>query len=292
MSHKYKMDKIKRNLASESLFFNNLEKIERSPEEKFIHRAENKIKLNKKMPEVEYLFNSFGFRSDEFKTEHDGEHILFAGCSETEGVGGNLDSCWAYMLYSELLKEKKMSGFFNLGRAGWGYASIISNIMSYIQSYGKPDKIFILFPNIGRFYQWNKEASKYLEVFEHRSSIPYGVNTDELEIYPETKKELNVEKQRELFVNFVMLMKVFEEYCISSNIELFWSTWSHPDLENLKQISIFKKYIEMDNVIFLKENEDLILKIQADRQDWASKRDDHSGYLLHFLWYKKFFSYL
>lgn len=289
MSHSYKMDKIKKNLASESLFFNNLEKIKRYAEERFIHSAENKIKLNKEMPEVEYLFNSFGFRSDEFKTEHDGEHILFAGCSETEGVGGNLDSCWAYMLYSELLKEKELSGFFNLGRAGWGYARIISNIVSYIGSYGKPNKIFILFPNLCRFYIWHKNASEYMEVFEHGS---YDIDNDQIEIYPDTRKRLNVEKQREFFVNFVMLMKIFEEYCVASNIELFWSTWSKNDLENLKQVDIFKKYVEMDSANFLRENEDYLLDIQKNRQDWASKRDGHSGYISHLLWYKKFFSCL
>lgn len=292
MSENYLMGEILRNTFSESLFFNSLEKIERHEDERFVHSLENKITKYKNMPEVEYLFNTMGFRSDEFKTDHKKEHILFAGCSETEGVGGNLDSCWSYMLYSEMLKEKDLSGFFNIGRSGWGYDRIISNIMSYINSYGKPDKIFILFPNLGRFYGWDKSKSKYSEMFVYKSSIPPNVDSSQKEIYPDTKKDLAIEEHRRNFISFTMIMRIFEEYCISSGIKLFWSTWNRYDSQNLEKVSIFKNYVPMDSRSFFKENEDYLLGISKDREDWGSKRDGHAGYLLHLSWSKRFFEHL
>lgn len=290
MSEHYLMSNILKNEIAESLFFNNLEKIERAESERFVHRAENIIKKDQTNKDVEYLYNSFGFRSDEFKKDHEKEHILFAGCSETEGVGGNLDSAWSHMLYSKILKEVELSGFFNIGRAGWGYDRIISNIMSYIDSYGKPDKIFILFPNIGRFYNWEIDQSKYLEVFGYASSIPPEVSEEERKTYPETKKDLSPVDHRKLFISFTMILKTFEEYCSSSGIELFWSTWNNYDSKNLEKVNTFKRYIPMDCTDFYKEKEDYLLKISKERKDWGSKRDGHAGYLLHLSWCEKFYS--
>jgi hypothetical protein len=41
-------------------------------------------------------FNSFGFRCDNFIDTHNGKHILFMGCSETQGSNHGLDEAWAY----------------------------------------------------------------------------------------------------------------------------------------------------------------------------------------------------
>ena len=55
---------------------------------------------------VSYEYNSNFFRCDEFTDSHKEKyHVVFGGCSETEGIGGNLNESWAYKLYLKL-KEK------------------------------------------------------------------------------------------------------------------------------------------------------------------------------------------
>ena len=287
MSKDYLMSPIQKNEIVNALFFNELDKTIRKPEEEFIAAGEftnsKKIKFD---DTIRYSYNSFGFRSDEFTSVHNGDHVLFAGCSATEGVGGSLESCWSYMTYSHLLKNSKLSGFFNVARHGWGYDIIISNIMSYINNYGKPDKIFILFPNIGRFYKW-KEQNKDVEIFQYYGSMPNSAE----DIEPEStwKRKITTEEQRSNFIVFTMLIKLFEDYCATNNIQLAWSTWDDEDAVNYKNAKIFKNFIEMpDPEVFIKSNIDFFLKNIEPRDDWERKRDGHLGYLYHYLWSKGF----
>lgn len=287
MTENYTMKGIKKNDKIKALFFNEIDNTVREPEEFFINNGEspkiNKISKNK---DVTYQYNSLGFRSDEFTKNHDGEHVLFAGCSETEGVGGNLDSCWSYMTYCELSKEGNLSGFFNLSRYGWGYDIIIQNIMCYINEYGKPKKIFILFPNLGRFYTWDGNEEGF-EDFVHRGHIPNSVID-----YSEKsnwKRKINAEEQRSQFIIFTMILKLFEEYCISNDIKLSWSTWDKEDTENYLNANIFKNFLPMPELKdFIKNNSEYFLKEIRPRVDWDKKRDGHCGYAYHSLWADSF----
>lgn len=97
-----------------------------------------------------YQFNSNGFRCDEFTTEHDGLHVLFAGCSITFGDSILLEDVWAHKVYQEISKDEKTSGYFNIGSPGASVASTIQLIIRYIVKYGIPDIIFINFPDEAR----------------------------------------------------------------------------------------------------------------------------------------------
>lgn len=288
MSKKYIMKPILKNEMIKSLFFNEIDSTSRKPEELFVNSGEGpeNQKINKDQT-ITYQYNSLGFRSDEFVEHHDGMHILFAGCSETEGVGGSLESCWSYMTYKELEKINKTSGFFNLSRYGWGYDIIISNIMTYIKKYGKPNKIFILFPNIGRSYKWKDIDNQDYEVFSYLGSIPNSVkyiSNDE-----SWKRKLTVDEQRSHFINFTMIIKLFEDYCNSNSIDLMWSTWDPHDSLNYDNVGVFNNYFKMvDDIDFVKKNKDFFLKEIEPRKDWEKKRDGHSGYLFHYIWSKSF----
>lgn len=284
MSKEYIMKPIKKRDLIKALFFNEIDNTVRFPEEKFINSGENKeLKDIKKDKMVVYEYNSLGFRSEEFTRDHSGDHILFAGCSETEGVGGNLDSVWSYMVYSELSKNNEVSGFFNLARYGWGYDIIISNIMAYINHYGKPDQIFILFPNLGRFYQWENSDSD-VEIFYYKGAIPN--NSKEKSSW---KRKISIEEQRSNFIIFTMLVKLFEDYCISNNIDLKWSTWDREDIQNCINAGVFKNFVDMeDPYTFIKNDQDFFLSKIKIRDGWEWKRDGHSGYLFHYIWSKSF----
>ena len=283
----YTMKRIEKTEKIKALFFNEIDSTIRDPEEFFINNGESPhINNILKDESITYKYNSLGFRSDEFIKDHDGEHILFSGCSETEGVGGNLDSTWSYMTYCELSKEKKLSGFFNLSRYGWGYDIIIQNILCYIKEYGKPKKIFILFPNLGRFYTWNGNKEGF-EDFVHRGHIPNSVL--DYSAKSSWKRKMNAEEQRSQFIVFTMTLKLFEEYCISNDIKLSWSTWDKEDKNNYINANIFKNFLPIPELEdFIKNNNEYFLKEIKPRVDWNKKRDGHLGYAYHSQWSASF----
>jgi len=102
-----------------------------------------------------YKLNKYGFRSDEFTTDHDGKHILFAGCSYTYGDSVFLEDSWTYKVYSDIAKKEKLSGYFNLGNPGASTKQTIHQIFFYITLFGNPDVIFLLMPNPERDFHNN-----------------------------------------------------------------------------------------------------------------------------------------
>lgn len=94
--------------------------------------------------------NSFGLRSDEFKKDHEGLHILFAGCSITFGDGVPDNYVWAKRVYDEIAKTEKVSGFYNVAINGGNHVDIFSQIYNYIKEFSQPDVIFINFPDLRR----------------------------------------------------------------------------------------------------------------------------------------------
>lgn len=98
---------------------------------------------------VIYQYNNEYYRCDDFTDIHKGLHILFAGCSDSEGVGGNIEDSWTYQVFKNIKVNKDISGFFSIARAGFGWQKIISNFLIYISKYGKPDIFMVMMPNIG-----------------------------------------------------------------------------------------------------------------------------------------------
>jgi len=285
---KYRMKEVFKNKNTHALFFNEIDTVTRQPEEEFLIFGEVIDKEKDEDGSTRYYFNSLGYRSDEFTKFHEGEHILFAGCSEAEGMGGNLDSSWPHIVYKKLCETKKISGFFNLSRGGWGHDIIISNIIQYIKIYGKPDKIYILFPNLSRDFKW--EGLQNENEFYSYSQKTAFFNRNKF-ILPDgsVREQQTLEEQRNLIAKFINLVKLFEEYCLSNNIELVWSTWSAPDSRNYKRLNVFSSFIDMpDNKAILSMIDDFPFdKETYKRKDFLKKRDSHQGYLFHYCWAQK-----
>lgn len=142
-----------------------------------------------------YQLNEHGFRSDGFIKNHDGLHVLFAGCSCTLGTGNDLQDVWAYQLYNELKKSNKVSGYYNLGQKGGSFISIMHSILLYIDLYGNPDVIFLLLPSTERDEKYFSDT-KYTNDFI-----------------------------------ITLLYKMFELFCESKNIKLISSSWVIDDSE-------------------------------------------------------------
>jgi hypothetical protein len=232
--------------------------------------------------------NRYGFRSDEFTATHDDKrHLLFAGCSETYGRGGNIEESWGHMVYSSISKNTDTSGFFNLGIPGAGFKEIICEVIEYCNKYGAPDDIFILFPNLERYIWYinsfdNKDDNGYYGVaidnnnFGRLTGLDSKTPEERKSSYPNDKEEL---------ANFIIMMKIFEQYCISSGINLFWSTW---DTDNL-----FGKELK-DNLHGLKFFTNLNLNLEKVKDHIDNKGmslvkpDGHSGSAIHLEWANKF----
>jgi hypothetical protein len=114
-----------------------------------------------------YKLNKYGFRSDEFTTDHDGKHIVFAGCSYTYGDSVFLEDSWTHKLYLDIAKKEKLSGYFNLGNPGASTKQAIEQIFFYIELFGNPDVIFLLMPNPERDFHKNS----YEDLFSSTSKL-------------------------------------------------------------------------------------------------------------------------
>lgn len=284
----YLMGKIKKTKHTHAVFFNTIDTVARSEDEEFKIYGEMYDEKLDKTNSVRYSFNSLGFRSDEFTDVHNGEHILFSGCSEAEGVGDNIESCWPYMVYQKLSEAKHLSGFFNLSRSGWGHDVIIPNIIEYINTYGKPDKIYILFPNLSRDFEW-KGVDSEEESYVYSTKTPYFLNKN-IMLSDGTKREKQgLEEQRKLIVKFVVLVKLFEEYCMSNDIKLVWSTWSIMDGQNYEGLNVFKSFIEMSSTKEMILMADILIDKESNsKKNLLRKRDGHHGYFYHSMWAQKF----
>ena len=252
------------------------------PPEDFPHNSKQVIDDGS----VTYKYNSDYFRCDEFTKEHDGKHVLFAGCSETEGVGGNLDECWAFDLYKKLSVNNKLSGYFNLGKAGFGWQKIINNINVYIDKYGVPDYLFIMLPNVTRYYSWNEDLKTW---FYEQKIVPNCFKQNNKN--KKTEWELGNLDNKKMLIDFIVSWKMFEKYCSALGIKLLWSTWEPADACNFTLgLNLFNNFYSIN----LYDVEDFIIKndlLSTPSTLFAGrKRDGHSGPTVHQFWAWSFFN--
>jgi len=194
-------------------------------------------------PQTDYrkTLNSLGYRSPEFSKD---TVNLFAGCSHTWGFGMTYDSMWANIV------AKNIGGSYsNVAVPGISVARIVQNIIAYCRDYGNPKNIFILFPNIDRivlpktdgFLQpKNNEVDKICDTQIEKEKLKYfkapllleEIVTEDIAIW------LSLQS-----------IQFLEQYCKSSGINLFWSSWEK-DFNNLinkfKNENYYYDYTHMD----------------------------------------------
>lgn len=179
-------------------------------------------------PYFEYKINKDGFRSQHFKKlNQDNVNILYSGCSWTFGMGLPEKYTWTSML-SEQIKNLKSNDveYFNIGYRAFPIYLIIKNVMAFIRTYGKPTYLFIVFPDSGRDFIFNKYTNSYSNVdpryFEYISDF-YSEYTNNYQY------ETNILKYSDM-------IKMLEDYCNTNNIKFLWTTWYYPDYEIYKKV--------------------------------------------------------
>ena len=200
------------------------------------HLPNENLDTTKSYLPVEYKYNEDFFRCDNFKKEHDGMHILFSGCSNTEGVGINIKDTWTDMLYSNLSKSIKTSGYFNLAKGGAGTQNIVSNFITYVDRYGAPDLLLVLHPNILRNYRWNDDRNSW----EFKQDLP---------LTPKDKNDHEyVDSYMDEILNWAVQWNLFLNYCESIGTKVLWSTWDRGKERELINIKFFSDtFLQVSN---------------------------------------------
>lgn len=221
---------------------------------------------------TDLTLNSKNFRCEEFTDKHEGEHLLFSGCSTTFGVGLEEDEVWSKKIYNHIKQDKKVSGYFNLAMPGIGCLEIVANIFKYIDQFGKPDAIFISLPDIQRNYIPINNETK--EILDTNINIEDGLTRHGRYTEGFDEKSLDVLK-----INTFHYLLFLELYCKSNNIKLYMFSWDYnfPDMD-LKTFWVFPK---ADFINYFKEHaEDLI----QDRYAITSRDNEHVGTSYHYFW--------
>lgn len=256
-------------IVANSIFSNELEnnmKVFDYPDYETIHFGElRRGAVDDKT--ITYSYNHFGYRCDPFNKKKEGVRVLFSGCSETEGIGNNVDDIWTKKVYKYLEQNVAVDGYFNLGQSGSGYARIISNLINHMKTYGYADYVFVLFPNIARWTEWIDDKNKYKNI--GLSAWHTG---------KKDKDDTDIKTQRNHMINFIVMIKLFETFCESNNIKLYWATWDKNDEENYKLLrkkDIFKNFISLE----FSNIEELIFNENNNKKDktYFFTRDKHLG---------------
>lgn len=237
------------------------------------HIPPEKIHEGKEDWAVEYRFNNELFRSDHFINDHEGLHVLFGGCSNTEGVGSNIEDNWSYLLYKSISEVTTTSGFFSIAKGGYGWHQIMLNFKVYVKKFGAPDYYFVLHPDIMRFYEWDNKKNNWRYSQKH---VGDGL----------TKKEFE-SKHLDVFPNWISAMSLFVEYCESVGTKLVWTTWDKAESENI----INSNYFDSTYFETYFGTADNIKKIRPDGKfdkDDLNFRDGHPGKVQQILWFNSF----
>lgn len=227
--------------------------------------------------EVDLSSNKYGFRSDDFieKGLHQGKHILFAGCSVTWGDGLNREETWPRMVYEELSKDDKLSGYFSIGFPGMSIIQEIFWMFKYFKKFGNPDAIFFLMPNVGRFISVNAKTHAYKGV---GSSI---INAQIEEDYPGTLKLIR-------YMTYE-IYGMLEDYCKENGIALISSSWAGGENEIINDGAIgsttlllgrgeFESFFNMDRLLGVNRVEFMYDYVDKNPGATIRSRDgDHPG---------------
>jgi len=257
-----------------------------------------------------FQVNSLLFRSDEFKKEHDGKHILFSGCSNSYGASLYNHEIWPWIVYNQIKEKEKVSGYYNLSMSGIGPIHIVSDIFKYIDAYSKPDVIFINLPHLGRFYsmtsdtdtgfEFKKEINLTNDLPVWRHAVPEPGEDNNMKLYHlqliEDEKYHPIIAEKFIYVYQYLMM--LETFCKINNIQLYIyshnlsTTWflNKTDLTSFRDISTTKT---KQKILYELMNE-YMRKNKKDKFALTGRDGIHEGTAFHYawsklayLWYKK-----
>jgi hypothetical protein len=249
--------------------------LSRGPVPRFWDNTDNNLKkigMNLGQNEF-YSINSHGLRSEEFTKNHDGKHILFAGCSNTFGLGNFLEDVWSYKVYKAIEKNEKVSGYFNVGSPGATISEISYQIFVYCKDYGYPDTVFINLPDYYREYMAN------LNIYTGKV-VPNGQSINKIMI------------TRNVIAQFLSLM----DNLALNGTKVISMTWDHEDQTKTNELNA-KDYFADMYIVDEKELANHCLSYEEQNKSSMLKDyfligldEDHPGIAVHDFWYLKMYN--
>lgn len=216
-----------------------------------------------------YKRNSDGYRSEEFQ---DRPRFLFAGCSETFGESAEYETTWAYKLFNKVKNQD--DHYCNVGLPGLDVSLVIHHILLFINKYGIPQNLFIMFPQFNRALETDRDNVSTV-IYSHENG---GKKEDIDNIVYVSERLINSLSSVQL-----LHIKNLENFCKLLNINLFWSTWCQESGTKVIDEQIFNNYV---NVVNEKNVVDFALMYKKDIKDIEISRTDkvHHGEIFHDFW--------
>jgi hypothetical protein len=155
--------------------------------------------------------------------------------------------------------------------------------MIYTSSYGFPDYLFVLLPDISRFFEWDTRKNDWVYVQRQ-----YFSRQEANGHYEKIFNQLaTFEEHKKAFIDFCMGWKLFEEYCKLNNVKLLWGSWDLSESDNYKRFMSIENYVDISS-------EKMLEFIKTERPDGKmqefdlTRRDGHEGILPHKYWASEF----
>jgi hypothetical protein len=233
-------------------------------------------------PYFDYKINLDGFRTKHFeKLSGENLNILFSGCSFTHGAGLPSDYAWPAKVIKMISKvSNKNVEHRNIALGGSNVFQICKNLRIYIEKYGKPDYLFVLFPGFER-------TIKYQDQNNSRSFIKVTITQPHHENY---KKNNGVKHFMESYVIEESILFAtdyihnLEFVCRALGIDLIWSTWSE-DYKKMSEELGFNNYIDVPS----RESYTIEENTENDPYWYMARDRNHPGIGYHKLIADRFF---
>ena len=192
-----------------------------------------------------YEINSIGCRGE----IDESSEILAAGCSITFGLGIPELGRW-----TNLLSKKINKSVTNLGSPGDSVEGICLKIIQYCLNNKMPKQIFCLMPDF--FRSMVVVDKEFYKSRVNRGSMGTKDNLEYIYCNPVIIKEnrscfMELENQKyiedstsphQLILNAVNYLYMLEAFCLSNNIELYWTTWDPASSNILEELSKMKNF--------------------------------------------------
>jgi hypothetical protein len=233
---------------------------------------------------IEYKLNNFGYRSDDFNYNNQ-EVILFSGCSFTFGAGIPYDYIW-----TKQLSEKYNMPLNSLAAPGRDYQVIINEIYKYIDFFGKPKAVAIMFPNVERHRKialYNNQKAYDIEpVLLHQYDKKIFASKKE---YMAVKEYFNKET---LYYDFYNSVSQLEKYLSAIKVPFFWTTWDKDLADSFDGYDVFDNYFKLGSFEkYAKDNIGPPLSLGKNSKYWIDGADypnPHPGIMEHSFFAKQF----
>jgi hypothetical protein len=189
-----------------------------------------------------YQHNSHGYRSGEFKA---GTEILFAGCSFTYGIGVPEETIWGNLVADKLEVSRS-----SIAVPGESIQSIVTQLFQYFATYGDPKTLLCLFPDLYRInYPIEGEIVGSKIRGPHFETLYTNVNEQDNKDIKIVKRPFDVaaviSTDLAAYVS-VSYIRILEQYCSATGINLLWSSWADNDnLEEINADTPFRNYLSL-----------------------------------------------